>query len=259
MGTILFDSVVFGPVKSRRLGNSLGINLLPNDSKLCNYNCVYCECGWTLHTHQSRKKFHSSTTVLDALEEKLKSMTYLNEVPDSLTFAGNGEPTLHPDFSEIIAGVLALRDEYFREAKVAVLSNGTMIHKDKVFEALSRADRIMLKLDSAIEETYALINAHPKGFGLQKLINNLERFKGNFIIQSLFLTGKRDGIRIDNTAEEELAAWIEMLDKLNPLEVHIYSLARETPSSELQAVSAEKLQEIGRRLEGKKFKTFVFS
>ncbi len=259
MGTILFDSVVFGPVKSRRLGNSLGINLLPNDSKLCNYNCVYCECGWTFHSHQSRKKFHSVLTVLTALEEKLKLMKELNEIPDSITFAGNGEPTLHPNFSEIISGVIELRDEYFPESKVAVLSNGTMIHNDKVFEALSRADRNMLKLDSAIEETFRLINSPPKDFSLEKLIVNLQRFKGNFIIQTLFLTGQRDGKAINNTTDEEVSAWINVLTKLNPNEVHIYSLARETPSADIFPVSDEKLREIGNRLKGMKFQSFVFS
>jgi wyosine [tRNA(Phe)-imidazoG37] synthetase (radical SAM superfamily) len=259
MGTILFDNVVFGPVKSRRLGNSLGINLLPNDSKLCNYNCVYCECGWTFHSHQSRKKFHSVLTVLTALEEKLKLMKERKEIPDSLTFAGNGEPTLHPNFSEIISGVIKIRDKYFPESKVAVLSNGTMIHNDKVFEALSRADRNMLKLDSGIEETFRLINSPPKDFSLEKLMANLQKFKGNFIIQTLFLTGKREGKAIDNTTDEEVSAWINALAKLNPKEVHIYSLARETPSSDIFPVSDEKLQEIGNRLKGMKFQSFVFS
>ena len=259
MGTILFDSVVFGPVKSRRLGNSLGINLLPNDSKLCNYNCIYCECGWTFHSHQSRKKFHSVLTVLNSLEEKLKSMMNLAEMLDSITFAGNGEPTLHPDFSEIIAGVIALRDEYFPTTKVAVLSNGTMIHKPRVFEALAKVDRNMLKLDSAVEATYKLINSPPSDFSLQKLYENLEQFKGNFIIQSLFLRGKTGNEIIDNTTDKEVEAWINALRHLNPYEVHLYSLARETPSTDLRAVSKEKLLEIASRLDGMKLKYFVFS
>ena len=259
MGTILFDSVIFGPVKSRRLGNSLGINLLPNDSKLCNYNCVYCECGWTFHSHQSRNMFHPVETVLKSLEQKLKSMRDKDETPDSLTFAGNGEPTLHPNFSEIITGVIELRNTYFPESKVAVLSNGTMIHKNKIFEALSRVDRNMLKLDSAIEETYRLINSPPEDFKLKKLYENLDRFKGNFIIQTLFFTGKREGKTIDNTSNTEVAAWINMLTRLNPNEVHLYSLARETPSSDIFPVSEEKLQEIAARLKGMKFESFVFS
>jgi wyosine [tRNA(Phe)-imidazoG37] synthetase (radical SAM superfamily) len=259
MGTILFDRIVFGPVKSRRLGNSLGINLLPNDSKLCNYNCIYCECGWTFHSHQTRKKFHSVLSVLTSLEEKLGSMKDLSEIPDTITFAGNGEPTLHPNFSEIIAGVIELRDKFFPEAKIAVLSNGTMIQKHKVYEALCRVDKNMLKLDTAIEETYKILNSPPKDFSLDKLLINLERFQGNFIIQTLFLTGITAGKEINNTSKEELTAWLNMVTYLNPTEVHIYSLAREAPSVNLHPVAFEKLIEIGNRLKEKSINSFVFN
>jgi wyosine [tRNA(Phe)-imidazoG37] synthetase (radical SAM superfamily) len=258
MGTILFDRIVFGPVKSRRLGNSLGLNLLPNDSKLCNYNCIYCECGWTYHSHQSRKKFHTVQSVLSSLEEKLRAMRELNEAPDSITFAGNGEPTIHPNFSEIVAGVLALRDDFFPSAKIAVLSNGTMIQKDSVYEALCRVDKNMLKLDTAIEETYKILNSPPKDFRMDNLIRNLQRFKGNFIIQTLFLKGIVAGQEINNGSSRELSAWMELVTDLNPLEVHIYSLARETPSINLVPYTSEKLKEIGNRLKEKKIKSFVF-
>ena len=258
MGTILFDRVIFGPVKSRRLGNSLGINLLPNDSKLCNYNCIYCECGWTFHSHQSRKRFHSVLTVLNSLEEKLGSMKNLGDSPDNITFAGNGEPTLHPNFPEIIAGVIELRNEYFPDAKIAVLSNGTMIQKDKIYEALTRVDKNMLKLDTAIDETYKILNSPPKDFKLADLIKNLERFNGNFIIQTLFLTGLIDGKKINNTDTKELAAWIDMVSHLKPSMVHIYSLARETPSINLHPVPYEKLMEISNLLKAKSIHSYVF-
>ena len=259
MGTILFNRVIFGPVKSRRLGNSLGINLLPNTSKLCNYNCIYCECGWTYHSHQPRKKFHTVLSVLTSLEEKLSAMKASDETPDTLTFAGNGEPTLHPNFSEIIAGVMELRDEFYPLAKIAVLSNGTMIQSDKVYEALCKVDKNMLKLDTAIEETYKILNSPPKEFSLQKLIENLQRFKGNFIIQTLFLTGLVAGREINNTTPNEISAWMNLVAMLNPSEVHIYSLARETPSIDLHAVAPEKLKEIGDQLKEKKIKSFVFN
>jgi wyosine [tRNA(Phe)-imidazoG37] synthetase (radical SAM superfamily) len=259
MGTILFDRIVFGPVNSRRLGNSLGINLLPNDSKLCNYNCIYCECGWTFHSHQTRKKFHTVLSVVTALEDKLASMRELKEVPDSITFAGNGEPTLHPNFSEIIAATIDLRDEYFPSAKIAVLSNGTQIHKNKVYEALCRVDKNMLKLDTAIEETYITLNSPPKDFSLQQLIKNLERFQGNFIIQTLFLTGNSRGKEIDNCSRQELAAWLNMVTYLKPYEVHIYSLARDTPSQNLFPVKLEKLLEIDSLLKEKNINSFVFN
>jgi wyosine [tRNA(Phe)-imidazoG37] synthetase (radical SAM superfamily) len=244
MGTILFNSVVFGPVKSRRLGISLGINLLPNNSKLCNYNCVYCECGWTFHSHLDKGKFHTSESVLNSLEAKLKSLLLQKQTPDSITFAGNGEPTLHPSFADIMDGVISLRNHYFPDAKVAVLSNGTMAHMDEVFAALSKADRNMLKLDTAIEETYQKLNRPPKGFTVKKIISNLSRFKENLIIQSLFISGRVDGVVINNTTPEELRAWITALKKLSPVEVQVYSTARETPVRGLKKLSAERLSEI---------------
>ena len=259
MGTILFDSIIFGPVKSRRLGNSLGINLLPVDSKLCNYNCIYCECGWTYEATRSKNRFHKMEDVLDLLEEKLALLQAEGNIPDSITFAGNGEPTLHPSFPAIVDGVISLRDNYFPEAKVAVLSNGTTVQKAKIFQSLLKVDRNMLKLDSAIEGTYQVLNMPPRSLTLARLIHNLKKFNGHFILQTMFLTGNLNGNWIDNTKENELQAWLDVVQELNPTEVHIYSIARETPSPGLKPVPAGKLEEISQRLKERSVNSFVFS
>lgn len=249
MATILFDSVIFGPVTSRRLGVSLGINLLPNDAKLCNYNCVYCECGLNEQSRKAKSRFHAEATVMEALESKLLLMQNSGQAPDSITFAGNGEPTMHPAFAPIMRGVIALRDKYFPQARISVLSNGTMAHRKEIYDALLLADSNMLKLDTATEGTFQKLNQPPAGFTLQKLMENLMQFRERMIIQSLFITGTVNGERVDNTTEEELQAWLKALSILIPREVQVYTIARETPIESLNRVSGEDLQRIARRVE----------
>ena len=177
MPVFLFDEIIFGPVKSRRLGVSLGINLLPLDCKYCNFDCIYCECGRTYKEKYTGDKFHPRDQVKKELERVLIEMKNNNNPPDVITFAGNGEPTIHPDFEGIIDDTTVIRDKYFKDARIAVLSNATLIQNKKIFNALNKVDDNILKLDSAFDETVRFLNNPPKSFSVNKLINNLKKFK----------------------------------------------------------------------------------
>jgi wyosine [tRNA(Phe)-imidazoG37] synthetase (radical SAM superfamily) len=244
MATFLFDEIVFGPVNSRRLGVSLGINLLPNDSKLCNFNCIYCECGWTKNEAGTKKRFHPRIDVATKLEEKLQKMKADGQLPDVITYAGNGEPTMHPEFDGIIDDTIRLREEYCREAKIAVLTNATMLHKDSVMNALLRIDQNILKLDSAYEETISQINIPLGNIDKKRIMEGIKKFDGNFILQTLFVKGSYEGKTVDNSTEKEVNAWLEDVKELRPKEVMIYTIARDTPVPDLEKVSKERLDEI---------------
>jgi wyosine [tRNA(Phe)-imidazoG37] synthetase (radical SAM superfamily) len=248
MATFLFDKTVFGPVKSRRLGVSLGINLLPNDNKFCSFNCIYCECGW----NPDRKNFNpvlpTRELVYSSLEEKLKQMRLEGELPDVITFAGNGEPTLHPDFHAIIEDTLYLRSILAPDARIAVLSNSTMLHKPQVVEALNKVDDNILKLDSGIPETVMVLNKPVGHFSFEKMVENLIAFDGKLIIQTLFIKGEHNGVHFDNTTENELGAWMDLLAKIRPQKVMIYSIARDTPIDTLQKVTTPVLNAIAKRV-----------
>ncbi|MEA4985128.1 hypothetical protein SDC9_38495 [bioreactor metagenome] len=242
----LFDKIIFGPVRSRRLGVSLGVNLLPVDAKICSFDCIYCECGF--NTTMQESPLPTREQVYAALEAKLREMVAANELPDVITFAGNGEPTLHTQFKDIIDDTIALRDRYCPEAKVSVLSNSTRIHKPAVFRALQQVDNNILKFDSAIESTVQRLDRPvSKQFTVNRQIEDLKRFNGNLIIQTLFLRGKlKDGV-IDNTTEEEVSLWLEALKIIRPKQVMIYSIDRETPTKGLEKVPLETLQQIAER------------
>ncbi|MFC2138961.1 radical SAM protein [Bacteroidota bacterium] len=244
MATFLFDEIIFGPVNSRRLGISLGINLLPNDSKFCNFNCIYCECGLTEESSFKYFKLHPRDEIKQALEEKLKYLKSNKKRLDTITYAGNGEPTLHPSFAEIIDDTIALRDNYYPAVEIAVLSNATKLGSVKVFNALNRVEKNILKLDSAFEETLVLLNQPFNDFSIQETVNNLKKFKGNFILQTMFIQGEFKGIKIDNTTDKELDAWLKIISVLNPKEVMIYTIERDTPYPDIFKVSKEKLFEI---------------
>lgn len=229
MATFLFDEIIFGPVKSRRLGVSLGINLLPVDRKICNFDCVYCECGWTAGSEKKGGRLPLREEVNKALENKLLEMKATNQAPDVITYAGNGEPTLHPDFPGIIDDSIVLRDKYFPSARIAVLSNATTIDNPVINNALKKADQNILKLDSAIESTINLHNRPKVRIDVEKLIANLAAFNGKVIIQSLFLRGKHNGILIDNTTDTEIDAWLKAIERIKPSEVMIYTISRDTP------------------------------
>jgi len=247
MSTFLFDSIVFGPVRSRRLGASLGMNLLPPDRKVCSFNCVYCECGWTDSIDSDM--LPSRGQVQAALEYKLKKMISGGEGLDVITFAGNGEPTLHPDFSGIIDDTIELRNTYFPNADIAVLSNATMLHRPDVVAALKRVDKNILKLDSAFEATINALNQPLIRFDLKKLVDRLMAFEGKLIIQSLFVRGSINGIPVDNTTPAEISAWLKLVDQIRPSEVMIYTIARDTPANDLKKLSEEELNGIAQKVE----------
>ena len=249
MPTFLFDSIVFGPVSSRRLGVSLGINLLPVSRKVCSYNCIYCECGWTPGETGPAERLPSRREVYDALRKKLSEMKEKGKAPDVITYAGNGEPTLHPAFAGIIDDSIALRDEFFPEAKVSVLSNGSMLHRKSVREALKKVDMNMLKLDSALPDTVMQVNQPHVRVELSRFEELVSDFEGRFIIQTLFVRGDCDGHSVDNTTEEEIAAWLDAIARLRPRQVMIYTIHRDTPlGNNLRKVPVNELNAIARRV-----------
>ena len=249
MSTFLFDSIVFGPVRSRRLGVSLGINLLPVDRKVCSFDCIYCECGWTTCGAGPSVKMPSRAAVSDALREKLSAMREKGTAPDVITYAGNGEPTMHPDFKGIIDDSIALRDEFFPTAKISVLSNGSALHRKTVREALMKVDMNILKLDSAIPDTVKKLN-QPRGrYDPEDLARYTGDFDGKFIIQSLFVRGKYHGEIIDNATPAEVDAWLAAIGKLRPQSVMIYTIDRDTPlGNDLKKVPVAELKAIAARV-----------
>lgn len=247
MSTILFDKIIFGPIQSRRLGVSLGVNLLPADGKLCSFDCIYCECGLN-RERRTQTNMPTRDAVRQALEQQLALMQKEGTAPDVITFAGNGEPTMHPAFGDIIDDTIVIRDTYFPTAKIAVLSNATMLAKEEVFEALNKVDDNILKLDSVLDRRIRQINApNAPSFTFDALLKQLMRFKGNLIIQTLFLKGIYNGEQVDNTSEEEIAGWLNALKQIDPKQVMIYTIDRETPVEQLAKVSKEELEVIARR------------
>jgi len=248
MSTFLFDSIIFGPVWSRRLGESLGVNLLPANRKVCNFNCVYCECGLTPN-ETPYSEFPSREEVRNLLSERLLEIKKNGEYLNSITFAGNGEPTLHPDFAGIMSDTVVLRDSILPEVKITVLSNATRAGMGNIFDALNLADLNILKLDSAIESTLLHINCPKGNFSFHDLINTLNRFKGKLIIQTLFFRGKFKGNILDNSTSEEISAWLKVIESIRPECVMIYSLARDTPVQGLERIGIEGLTAIANRVE----------
>lgn len=248
MATFLFDQIIFGPVKSRRLGISLGINLLPTDSKVCSFDCIYCECGWNPRKRVKKAVLPTRIEVKELLEEKLKEMAAQRELPDVITFAGNGEPTLHPEFEQIIDDTIALRNELASKARIAVLSNATMLHKPSVVRALLKIEDNIQKLDSAFEATIRLIDCPASTFNLQEVVYNLQSFDGKVIIQTMFLKGNFKDQMIDNTTESEVSEWLQLVKKIKPSKVMIYTIDRDTPATGLQKVTIEELQKIAQRV-----------
>jgi len=274
MSTIIYPSPIFGPVHSRRLGVSLGINLLPADGKVCSFDCIYCECGFNAD-HRPHQPMPHRQQVAEALEAKLKDMQANGPAPDVLTFAGNGEPTVNPEFPEIIDDTLRLRDRYFPRAKVSVLSNSTMIHHPKVHDALMRVDNNILKLDT-VDPLYINKVDRPTGhYDVSRVIDDLKRFNGHVIIQTMFMRGewkaaskreesqarlsspereqtrpkvKVESISVDNTSEEFIAPWLEAVRAINPQQVMVYTIDRETPAHGLLKATPAQLDAIRDRV-----------
>ncbi len=257
MPTFLFDKIIFGPVKSRRLGVSLGINLLPTNTKICSFDCIYCECGRNPKKYADKAVLPTRAEVRLKLYEKLAEMESENLLPDVITFAGNGEPTHHPEFAGIIEDTIELRNQLAPKARIAVLSNATMIHKKEVFQALLKVEDNIQKLDSAFENTVKLIDCPNKNFSLQKTVEQLMLFQGKVIIQTLFLKGSYKGEKVDNTSEEEIFAWIELLKKIKPSQVMIYTIARDTPIDTLQKITLHQLNSIAVQVKSAGFEVQV--
>ena len=243
MSTVIYPSPIFGPVHSRRLGVSLGINLLPEDGKVCSFDCIYCECGFN-KDHRPVKPLPTREEVKEALEARLKDMQENGPKPDVLTFAGNGEPTAHPHFPEIIEDTIALRDKYFPNAKVSVLSNSTFINRPKVFEALNKIDNNILKLDTVSEEYIRTVDRPTGHYDLNEVIENLKAFKGNLIVQTMFMKGLYKDMDVDNTSDKYVLPWLETVKRINPRQVMIYTIDRETPDHDLKKATHEELDRI---------------
>ena len=243
MSTTIYPSPIFGPVKSRRLGISLGINLLPADGKVCTFDCAYCECGLNA-TRRTKSPLPTREEVAAALEMKLVEMKERGKLPDVLTFAGNGEPTIHPHFGEIIEDTIALRDRHCPAAKVSVLTNATLITRETVFEALKKVDNNILKLDT-IDNSYIHTIDRPTGkYDVDTIIDRMKAFKGKAVIQTMFLKGEVDGQDVDNTGDRYVLPWIAAVKEIAPREVMIYTIDRETPVNSLQKATHEELDRI---------------
>lgn len=243
MATIIYPSPIFGPVKSRRLGISLGINLLPADGKVCTFDCLYCECGFNTQ-RRTTSPLPTRGDVKAALEKKLIAMVEEGVCPDVLTFAGNGEPTIHPHFNDIIDDTIALRDRYCPQARVSVLTNATLITREKVFEALKKVDNNILKLDT-VDTDYIFKLDRPTGeYNTERIIEQMKKFEGNVVIQTMFLKGRVNGEELNNTGDNYVKPWIETVKYIAPREVMIYTIDRETPQEGLQKATKEELDRI---------------
>ena len=240
---ILFPSPIFGPIKSRRLGISLGINLMPSDGKMCTFDCIYCECGLNANCRTQTKR-PTREAVREALEAQLQLMLEKDEVPNVLTFAGNGEPTAHPDFAGIIDDTIKLRNRYFPEAKVSVLSNATMLHRPQVVEALRKVDNNILKLDTVSNEYIHRVDVPAPSYDVSRIIDQLCAFNGKLIIQTLFMKGTHNGLSVDNTGDEYVNPWLSALQRIKPEQVMIYTIDRVTPVEGLEKATPEELNAI---------------
>lgn len=254
---MLFDSIIYGPIHSRRLGISLGVNLMPTDHKLCSFDCVYCEIGW--NSPVSHPHLPTRTEVFKALETALQQ---LEQQPDVITFSGNGEPTMHPVFEGIISDTCALRDRYCPKAKVSVLSNSTQVVREDVFRALKQCDNRIMKLDSGINRTMHLIDRPVnEDLTVETIIERLQRFDGDFTLQTCFLRGivpdENGQAVIDNTTEEELAAWYRAVDTMRPKQIMIYVIDRKTPCETLEKISREQMEAIAAPLRAKGYEVIV--
>lgn len=243
MSTVLYNAPIFGPIHSRRLGISLGINLMPKDGKVCSFDCIYCECGFNKDFRPTLPRPTREEVAL-ALEEKLQEMSREGQLPDVLTFAGNGEPTGHPHFAEIIDDTIRLRDKYCPEAKVSVLTNSTFINRPKVHEALMKVDNNILKLDTVSTDYINKVDRPVGHYDLDTILQGIVDFHGHAIIQTMFMKGEG----VDNTGEEFVGPWLEAVKQLAPQQVMIYTIDRETPDKTLLKATHEELDAIRDRV-----------
>ncbi len=248
MSTIIYPSPIFGPVHSRRLGVSLGINLMPADGKVCTFDCIYCECGFNAD-HRPTLKRPTREEVSTALEARLRRMKDEGVLPDVLTFAGNGEPTAHPDFLNIIKDTITLRNRYCPAAKVSVLSNATLIMRPQVFEALMLVDNNILKLDTVNTEYIRIVNRPTGHYDVRELIEKMKEFRGHCIVQTMFMHGTSNGHDVGNLTDKYIDPWLKAVKEISPQQVMIYTIDRETPDHGLSKATHEELDSIVARIE----------
>ena len=236
----IYNDNIIGPIHSRRLGISLGVNLLPKDAKICSFDCIYCECGW--NKDHKGGHFPDADAVMEELEAKLKEEVAEGRNIDVITFAGNGEPTLHPRFAEVIDRTIELRDQYYPQARVSVLSNATRMTDPKVHAALLKVDNNILKIDGAFDQTIHLIDQPTdKNYSVRQVVDGMKSFQGQLIVQTMFVRGMHDGKVIDNTTPEEVNAWCDLMREIKPHQIMVYSLDRPTPEPNLVKVSKEEM------------------
>ena len=244
-----FDDIVFGPIFSRRLGSSLGVNILPTTGKLCNFDCIYCECGWN-KDGKSDGRFPRLAEVEAALEEKMSRAAAEGVPVDSITFSGNGEPTMNPDFAQIVEATIRLRDKYFPNAKVSVLSNAVLVARREIAEALKKVDNPILKIDASSDELVAKMNKPVGSYHLAEIVEALKGFEGDFILQTMFLRSND----FDTTSQEALDAWMDIVRELKPREIMVYTIDRETPDKSLGKYTVEEMTEFVQPLLNEGFK-----
>ena len=240
---------MFGPIKSRRLGSSLGVNLLPEKGKLCNFDCIYCECGWNADGRDD-KVIPSAAKVRSALENKLSECLLEGVRIDSITFSGDGEPTLNPEFPRIVEDTLKLRDIYYPEAKVSVLTNATMIGRKEVSDALKKVDNPILKLDAPTSRLAGIINRPCGNYSVEDVVRNMEAFNGDFVLQTMFLRSAD----FDSSAPEVLQPWMDIVRRLRPREIMVYTIDRPTPQEGLCKFTAEEMHSLVQPLIDEGFK-----
>lgn len=258
MAGILFDEIVFGPVKSRRFGVSLGINLMPLNGKLCSFNCIYCECGLTDEKKKEKMRLFSAAEINSSLQSRFEALKEAGLDPDNITFAGNGEPTLHPEFEAIIDNTILLRNRFFPKAMITVLSNATRLDRANVKSALLKLDNNVLKLDAGSDATFQAINRPTHPITLEKVVQELKKFDGNLVIQTMLIRGSVDGKQVDNTTEEELLLWLNHVKDINPKLVMLYPIDRQTPYKTLEKVPEAEFQALAAMVEELGIKAEVF-
>ena len=248
MSTVIYPGPVFGPVRSRRLGKSLGVNLSPVDGKICSFDCIYCECGLN-DERRPKSKMPSRQSVREALEARLSAMRDADDLPEAITYSGNGEPTSHPDFLNIVRDTLALRDKYCPQAKVCLLTNATHLNREDVFEAVRLIDRPCLKLDTVDADYIRLVDRPNARYDVKEVIERIKELNGRCIVQTMFLKGGYQGKDMDNTSDKYVLPWIEAVKEIAPRQVMIYTIDRETPDHDLQKATHEELDRIVALLE----------
>ena len=248
VSAMLREETVFGPIHSRRLGSSLGINLLPVNGKICSFDCIYCECGWN-RDGKDDKRIPSAAEVRSALEDKLSTLMLEGVGIDSITFSGDGEPTLNPEFPRIIEDTLRLRDVFYPDAKVSVLSNATRVHVPEVFEALRKVDNPIMKIDAPTDELVRLIDNPAPGYSLARTIEALRRFEGEFVLQTMFLRSPD----FDSSSPEVLDGWKAIVRDLRPRKIMVYTIDRPTPMQGLEKFSVERMHSLVADLIGEGF------